>query len=543
MIHHFLQQYFGHAQRHPLLQFVDNVSFCNLALACKFFNDLSDEWKKYFRLTGKHRRNYLHVCGTLGIIPIMSMMEEHTFDDKAVQRACANGHANVVCWMFEKKPFLFSPIIFCIACLTGNLEFAQWCYNNKLIPNQTFFKSEKGRSRENNCMEDLINAACENGHLHILEFLFEKRDIINGWSISAINYACSKNRFETVKWIHQHFPNLFEHPYPNQDTFGSNATDAIDAACFRGNLELAQWLHNNLPNWGCTSRATKYAAMGHLDLLIWLDTINAPFTKNVLDIASENGCIDIVNWIIINKKELPFTGKAIDLACKNGHLEIAKKIFNELPSCKNYTTRALDGACKNGHWNVMQWLYNEAGAVCDYIQKVPLCTTDAMDYAATNGHFEILKWLRSVGAVCSKSAINGACMNGRIDIVKWLCDNKCVRLSSFCSTLACANKQFEVFDHLCKYTNTPIFHNFKIFAQRHERLDIIDIVNDRDYTPDFSFTKNDMCIAKHINKISAMRAFRHPTAEKEINECYKYLYAIHINRKHNVKKPDILKIN
>lgn len=544
MMQYFFNQYFGHDQCHPLLQFVDNETFDNLLSVCKNLNDLPDQWKKYFKLTWNKRCDYSEVCGKLGIIPIQSMMTECTLNVRAVHVACYNEHVSVIKWMFSKKPSLFSPVVFCIACIKGNIELAKWCYDNELLPNKRFYESEKLHHRTDDCAEDLINAACKNGHLDIIEFLFEKRDVIKGWSNSAISFACSNNRLDVVKWIHQHFPNLEEHPYPNLNTFGPNKTDAIDIACHNGNLELAQWIYSNLPNYGYTNKAAlSAAARGHLDILIWLDSIGAHFTKDILNEAAKNGQNNIVDWIIVKKPELPFTSKALDLACENGHLEIAKKLYN-FPKCKKYTTRAFDGACKNGHFDVAQWLYNEANAKWDCINNFPLCTTDAIDYASTCGHLNIVQWLCGIGAPYSESAITGACMNGHIDIVMWLYNNACATIPTPAISIACGNKQYELVKHLFENIEAPHSNHGIEFATFDLRQDIVSFINNSKISdPEFTSTKNYSRMNEFMSSIKQMSTYCSPTCGKELRKCFDHLHLIRIRRTHSVNKPKILLLN
>jgi len=126
----------------------------------------------------------------------------------------------------------------------------------------------------------------------------------------------------------------------------------------------------------------------------------------------KHGDLEMVQYC--HRIHLEFTKDAMDLAAENGHLEIVKWLHeNRTEGC---TTNAMNSAARNGHLEMVQWLH-----AMHTENRNEGCTVDTMNLAAMNGHLEIVKWLhkhRNEG--CTTGAMDWAAMNGHFEIVKWL---------------------------------------------------------------------------------------------------------------------------
>jgi hypothetical protein len=140
------------------------------------------------------------------------------------------------------------------------------------------------------------------------------------------------------------------------------------------------------------------------------------------DTASYYGYLAILK----NNHHLNFTSDAMNLAAENGHLEVVKWLHENVcpvTNCEDneigQTTRveyAMDWAASNGHLEVIKWLH---------YNRTKECTVFAMDWACYRGHLEVVKWLqynRTEG--CTTSAMSMAACNGQLEIVKWLRYNR-----------------------------------------------------------------------------------------------------------------------
>ncbi len=113
----------------------------------------------------------------------------------------------------------------------------------------------------------------------------------------------------------------------------------------------------------CTEYITLYKSVenGNLHCLKYLFSKGQCAKYSLMDMAAENGHLEIVIWLHENRKE-GCTIKAMDMAAKNGHLDVVKWLhFNRKEGC---TTWAMDFAAKNGHLEVVKWLHENRTEGC-----------------------------------------------------------------------------------------------------------------------------------------------------------------------------------
>ncbi|RLN89877.1 hypothetical protein BBJ28_00019581 [Nothophytophthora sp. Chile5] len=361
---------------------------------------------------------------------------------KTMLLAAANGHLDVVQWIFEEFSVdsavdLFGyrqrlewerpmeTIAMNAAAINGHLKIVQYLHEvAMLISTHNSRKRKREEAAENvasmehldilervfgskchrkgtvgmsgpSCTPAAMDGAAANNHLDVVQWLHNNR--AEGCSTDAMDLAGSNGHLEMVQWLHQH------------RTEGCSVR-AMDLAASNGHLEMVQWLHQNRAE-GCTAKAMNGAARGgHLAVVQWLHAHTCVgCTTETMDVAACNGHIEIVKWLHEHRSE-GCTSAAMDGAARSGHLGVVKWLHtNRSEGC---TTDAMDLAAEEGHLRVVQWLheYRSEG-----------CTTDAMYDAATNAHFEVVLFLHSAlhEGIGGKSAVEGLRYGNFPEIYDW----------------------------------------------------------------------------------------------------------------------------
>jgi hypothetical protein len=122
--------------------------------------------------------------------------------------ACRNKQLEVAKWLVSLKPFLFEVkelpndklkaiikndhLAFRHACLTGDLEAAQWILTEK--PRMAIYKME---------LEEIFGIACSNGHLDIAQWLLEVRPKIDIHANNDFAFeSATKNGYtHIIQWL------------------------------------------------------------------------------------------------------------------------------------------------------------------------------------------------------------------------------------------------------------------------------------------------------------------------------------------------------
>eukprot|EP00638_Chattonella_subsalsa_P004882 CAMPEP_0117759420 /NCGR_PEP_ID=MMETSP0947-20121206/15999_1 /TAXON_ID=44440 /ORGANISM="Chattonella subsalsa, Strain CCMP2191" /LENGTH=696 /DNA_ID=CAMNT_0005579867 /DNA_START=83 /DNA_END=2170 /DNA_ORIENTATION=- len=225
-------------------------------------------------------------------------------------------------------------------------------------------------------------------------------------------------------------------------------------------------------DWREADLAAKY---GHIDLLKWKEEsgIFIRYSRRVLEWAAESGNLELVEWLIHNKKRYtwPFSKEAMTAACRCNHYRMVEWLhFNVLvPTAQeravSTSTReankelvskdAMNVACKNGNWPIMLFLHK---------RRSEGCGLNAMDDAARNGHYDLVRWLHFHGYRCSNYAMNNAALNGHLEIFEWLALNRSEGCSHYASMYAAQNNHIHILEwmytHMRNNVNTRDTINF-----------------------------------------------------------------------------------
>lgn len=172
------------------------------------------------------------------------------------------------------------------------------------------------------------------------------------------------------------------------------------------------------------------------------ETQLSEYLEDIVDIASENGNINVLNVLynlhIKNKFEFKYTENAIDNACFKGHNDVVEWFYNHNHYLENelefkYTEDAIDWACESGNINIVEWFYNHR----DEIEFK--YTSDAIDNAAEHKHMNIIEWFynhkNEFKFKYTKDAVDTAFENKHYKVVKWFHDHRDEYKFKFTSTL------------------------------------------------------------------------------------------------------------
>jgi hypothetical protein len=159
---------------------------------------------------------------------------------------------------------------------------------------------------------------------------------------------------------------------------------------------------------------------------------------DLIDCASRNGRLDILDWWVRNGIDLKFSHSAVDSASANGHIAILnwwkeQKINNKLEF--KYSENALDSASKNQHLDVLTWWLS------NFIQN-PFFelrySERAINWASFNGHIDILNWWRNthkthgIELKYTAETINYAAINeDPITLNWWMCSDLKPKFTDF----------------------------------------------------------------------------------------------------------------
>ncbi|OQR81301.1 hypothetical protein THRCLA_11847, partial [Thraustotheca clavata] len=288
-------------------------------------------------LDAKHRRsasmNLANLAALNGQLTALTYLRQHNyegFSPRTFQYAAQGGDIGTLAYLFGVYPDLApaSTHLVTEAAEAGKMALVEYlCYNHD--PSMT--------------RPDAMDGAAENGHLDILQFLYDE------------GFKCSP--------------------------------EAAVGAALQGHMEILYFLqsHNIVE---CNSLALLGATRnGHLDAVHFLyEKCAAPVDPGLLNVAITNGHLDLVCYLVANRKAMKLTisPEAIDEACGKGFLDMIKFLhWNTSPNEMTCTTRAMDQAAAHGHLQVVKFLdkYRKEG-----------CTALAMDQAATGGYLDIIQY-------------------------------------------------------------------------------------------------------------------------------------------------------
>jgi Ankyrin repeats (3 copies) len=217
-----------------------------------------------------------------------------------VDEAAKSGSFDLVRWAYNTYPKTCTPEALSFAALSGNKEVFNWLHTKMQIQcpsasviSKLAFKGDLEMMQDkridtSDMIEhpyiriDAMQSAAINGHIHILEWLYDPSVRPQGASI--FEAAARAGKLNSIKWLH-------EHEFPSDGR-------AMDEAARAGHLEVVKWLHFNRTE-GCSTQAMANAAeRDHLHVMQFLreHRTEGCCTRAPLYAASE-GHLEVLQWL------------------------------------------------------------------------------------------------------------------------------------------------------------------------------------------------------------------------------------------------------
>jgi hypothetical protein len=148
--------------------------------------------------------------------------------------------------------------------------------------------------------------------------------------------------YDSTVWYHNH-----ELWYSNKIIIGEKYFMYDIKTVKKFNLNLSFHYHMNI---------IKYNKVNILEYFDRTDFDNSNYYL-LSSIASENGCVDVLEWWCKNYKPLRYTKHTLNSASKNGYIHVLDWWKNSGLELK-YDEKALLWASENGHQDVLEWWKN-----------------------------------------------------------------------------------------------------------------------------------------------------------------------------------------
>jgi len=325
------------------------------------------------------------------------------------------GHLHILVWMKQKRITLFLSGIAEGAVSTGRFDIIDWLINEiegfELVPGIW-----------------ALDLAAKNGQMKMLEY-FAERDPTMLPDVHGANWAVEAGHEEILDWLADH--GIF----PNQE--------GEILAAKRGRLGILKWIERRRsPISRDPSIADIAAAAGYFHILRWLKKRGILPTVYGADLASANPekGLAILKWIKQNVKGLLPSQAGIDLAAENGCLDILMWIKQEtgyLP-----TEKGANRAAENGQLHILDWLITLPSPVYPGFE--------GLRKAVYNGYKKVLEWFKSrFGEIpFPEDLLSIAIIFGHLEIIEWILSNIDVSPSEEDLIRAIGTGNLEILDQL-----------------------------------------------------------------------------------------------
>ena len=274
----------------------------------------------------------------------------------------------------------------------GNLEICDWIDTRGVVL----------ANPEN----DLVQAAAENGHLHVLQWL---KETLTVWRVdrNVIYQAALRGHLAILQWLYESGREYFE-----------LWSEAMDGAAEGGHLECLKWLrsigsywngatsdcaarsgdvnvlryvivngcqYNRLILWECALKKGDLASLKYLleDTDVVTDEDLNFFDSDTLNTLAASGTtLETFLWAIKNGCELDSQTWAA--ACGGGNLEVVEHISVHYPERANLKKLCIT-ACHYGYLHLLQWAKS---------QQYQMTSSEIMQTACLQNRVDICMWLK-----------------------------------------------------------------------------------------------------------------------------------------------------
>ena len=332
-----------------------------------------------------------------------------------LQCACKHKHDAVVKYLIKHNTSYEQNIhdILQFACENGHLDILE------MLPNELTKRALHAVTEVGNNGSTFLHSACQHGHTDIVKYLVEtvgcNPRIENQKKHSPVYYACKNGHVDTIKFL----LNL-ECKYPTEDI-----VEVLILGCKEGVLDLVR------------TASEKYGSIA-IDKNYYDDL-------SPLEYACQGQHLDIVQHLIILncQKQLNLSNEKMQqlmlLACKRGHTNLVKLLAESPYNCglqivDQDNHRPLYHACKYSHVDTAYYIVCQSN--CTELSKkdklMLLCL------ATKKGHVNLAKVLVerhycqldfSSPTTDQLSPLFIACRNEHVDIMLYLLQQKICRLN------------------------------------------------------------------------------------------------------------------
>ncbi|EFA75935.1 hypothetical protein PPL_10509 [Heterostelium album PN500] len=190
------------------------------------------------------------------------------------------------------------------------------------------------------CGVEVVEAACSNGYLEMVQYLVETKKPVTK---KAFSDAARYGHLPIVVYLHE-------------KVFLTTRLDtrAMNRAAEYGFLNVVKWIHENRLE-GCTTEAMDYSAVnGHIQIVRWLNENRSEgCTKMALNESAKNGNLEIVRYLHYNRTE-GCDDFALHYAATGGHLEVVRFLTeNRTEGCRNHNSNNPNGPLFNNTINTV----------------------------------------------------------------------------------------------------------------------------------------------------------------------------------------------
>jgi ankyrin repeat protein len=257
------------------------------------------------------------------------------------------------------------------------------------IRSEAFAKRQDGRLRsQSDRMEDCVRKA-------------------TGWKT-----ACYKNDFFIILYLMKFLSNIFPLEIVDQILLHLSTKDILTLG--KENVSKYVWL---MKKDEILIQSCKYGDLAETKYLI-ANGANIHINNNAaLNLAAENGHLEIIKLLIENGAKIPHKNRAFSLSVDNGHFDVVKFIFSKLKNkdIENDTILHLGAVC------------GSLPLVKNSIEKYNVDIHSDDDYAlrisANNGFTEIVRYLIDNGAdihANNNEALRHSARGRKLEVVKLL---------------------------------------------------------------------------------------------------------------------------
>ena len=331
-------------------------------------------------------------------------------------KAAENGHLNILEYAISTDLLRITDnISFTLmdkASFCGHLEILKWFYPR-------INRNGAGRRIEYEIFFPSING----NQMHILEWIFELLESYESQQRAAIDRGNNFGKESMLVAKASRHGNLSMVKFLIDKGFEYKHTVVTQTAAASGNLDVLMYLRSLDCPWSETIYLAA-AEHGHLDILKWAESHNCPWDNSDLFPAAAKGSNrDVYQWLLDRqcpfKEEVSFT-----VACECGNFEFIKfaRANGSTVMSGDLLILVQDCAAEKGDLETILWALDQMKLLYN---KTQMRIQNILVAAATHCHMHILEWIGRFGGiqVCIHWAIEPASIRGHVDVLKWVVRN------------------------------------------------------------------------------------------------------------------------